>query len=44
MRGRQRPAQLERVNLGPSLVPGQEIVDRVKDTQVPIIAPLQRRV
>ena len=39
MPGRQRTAQLERVNLGPRLVPGQEVVDRVKDTQVLIIAP-----
>ena len=40
----QRTAQLERVNLGPRLVPGQEVVDRVKDMQAPIIAPspLQR--
>ena len=39
MRGGQRTAQLERVNLGSGLVPGQEVVDRVKDSQVLIIAP-----
>jgi len=37
--GRQRTAQLERVDLGPRLVPRQEIVDRVEDTQALIIAP-----
>ena len=39
MRGGQRTAQLECVNLGSGLVPGQEVVDRVKDSQVLIIAP-----
>jgi hypothetical protein len=37
MPDRQRPAQLERVDFGPSLMPGQEVVDRVKDTQMLII-------
>ena len=37
---RKLAAQLERVNLRSRLVTGQEVVDRVKDAQVLIIARL----
>jgi hypothetical protein len=43
MPGRQRAAQLERVDLRSRLVAGQEVVDRVKDAQALIIAPCALR-
>ena len=39
--GGQRASELAGVDLRSRLVAGQKVVDRVKDTQMPIIAPCQ---